>query len=209
MRKFLGLSIIGLVLVITSCVHRERVVYPPAIDLKQHEVIGILEFKCSNKGNIAANITKRFMQAMRQDQGMVRIIELGSEKEVLKAVNVSKLGPEAYKAIGEKYGVSTIVKGEFIASEVKPDVSLFTGAGLANVSAKVDASLNTEMVESATGASLWNKSVSAVSKVGEVSVFSGKDFAFDAKDPDKAYGELMNNLVSRSTAEFRATWGYK
>ncbi|MDD5529356.1 MAG: hypothetical protein PHX21_04925 [bacterium] len=212
MKKILTVGPVFLMVLTMSCIsfpERQRVRYAPTIDLKQCEIVGIIEFTNANKGNLAPYITKRFMQDIRRDQGMVRIIELGTEKDVLKSVGHDKLGPEALKAIGQKYNVKTIIKGNLVVSDVQPDVSLFTGGSFANVSAKVMSTLACEMIESASGASIWSKSVSAVSKVGEVSVFGGKEFGFDAKDPDKAYGELMNALVIQATPEFKATYGWK
>ncbi|UCG92699.1 MAG: hypothetical protein JSV97_03040, partial [candidate division WOR-3 bacterium] len=56
-----------------------KVMVPPRIDLKPHEVIGIIEFESSNEGKLASLATRRFMNAIRRDQGMVRIVELGAE----------------------------------------------------------------------------------------------------------------------------------
>lgn len=185
-----------------------KVMVPPRIDLKQHEVIGIIEFDCTNKGKLGPLTTERFMEAVRVDQGMVRIIELGTKKEVLKAIRSKKLDAAAFKAIGEKYEVNTVFTGNLVISDIRPDVAITSDLTM-RLNADVDATLAVEMYETATGASLWNRSASATENVAGVSISAGRYFAFDADDPDKAYGKLVNDLVFRTTGEYRVTWTRK
>jgi hypothetical protein len=184
----------------------KRVMIPPRIDLKDHEVIGIIEFKCSNEGKLAPLATRRFTEAIRADQGMVRIVDLGTEKDVLKAVNQKRLDQDAFKAIGEKYGVSTIFAADLIVSDVRPKISITPGFGVMSFSAEVAATLAVRMVEAASGASVWNSSADARQEVGGVTIFGGKAFAFNADDPDEAYGDLVDALVYKTTRDFRVTW---
>jgi hypothetical protein len=74
------------------------------------------------------------------------------------------------------------------------------------VSAQVDATLDVQMIETATGASLWSGSGRATRTLGNVGVFGGRDFAFDAADPERAYGDLVDALVEQATRDFHATW---
>lgn len=182
-----------------------RVMVPPRIDLKQHEIIGIIDFDCTNKGKLGTLTTKRFMEAVRVDQGMVRIIELGSKKQVLKAINSKKLDAAAFKAISGKYEVSTVFTGELVISHIRPDITITSGLNMM-LNADVDATLAVEMFETVTGASIWNSSASATENIGGVSISGGKYFSFDADDPDRAYGKLVNNLVVRTTGDYRVTW---
>jgi hypothetical protein len=184
----------------------KRVMIPPRIDLKDHEVIGIIEFKCTNEGKLAPLATRRFTEAIRADQGMVRIVDLGTEKDVLKAVNQKRLDQDAFKAIGEKYGVSTIFAADLIVSDVRPKINITPGFGVMNFSAEVAATLAVRMVEAASGASVWNSSADARQEVGGVTIFGGKTFAFNADDPDEAYGDLVDALVYKTTRDFRVTW---
>lgn len=182
-----------------------KVTVPPRIDLKEYEVIGIINFDCTNKGKLGALTTERFMEAVREDQGMVRIIKLGSKKEVLKAIGSQKLDAAAFNAIGGKYDVSTVFTGELVISDIRPDVTITSGLDM-RVNADVDATLAVEMFETVTGASIWNRSASATENIAGVSISAGKYFSFDADDPDKAYGKLVNNLVVRTTGDYRVTW---
>lgn len=74
------------------------------------------------------------------------------------------------------------------------------------MSAQVDATLAVQLIETATGASLWNTSASGTREVGQVSVFSGGMFGFDADDPDRAYGALVNALAVEATRDFQVSW---
>ena len=183
-----------------------RIMVPPKIDLTQHEVISIIELKSSNEGELGPLAIKKFMEAIRRDQEMVRIIELGTESEVLNAVNSDKLDQTTYMALGEKHKVITIFTGELIVSDVRPDITIAPLFGHMDFTAEVDAMLNAQMVETATGASIWSGSASATKKIGEVSIFGGKYFVFDAENPDRAYGKLVDELVEKVTKDFRVTW---
>ncbi|MGB9719877.1 MAG: hypothetical protein ACPL28_00130 [bacterium] len=57
----------------------------------------MIQFKCSNEGKFAPLATRRFKQSIREDQGMVRIVVLGTEKEVLKTIGRSKLDRESFQ----------------------------------------------------------------------------------------------------------------
>ena len=55
-----------------------KVMVPPRIDLQQHELLGIIEFSSNQKGELAPLATQRFMEEVRRDQGLVRIVRSGS-----------------------------------------------------------------------------------------------------------------------------------
>lgn len=208
MKQVLRLGIVA-VLMAAELGCGPKVMISPRINLKQHEVVGIIEFGCSTEGKLGPLATRKFMESARRDQGIMRIVELGSEADVLKAVGRDRLDQAAFKALREKYEVSTIITGELVVSDVRPDITITPGGGFMNFAAEVDASLAAQMVETATGASIWSSSASATQSVGNVSIFGGKDFAFDAEDPEKAYGKLIDTLVEKTTKDFRVTWERK
>ncbi len=205
MKQTLTLALAS-VLMATGLSCGPKVMVPPRIDLKQHEVIGVIEFRSSNEGELGALAGRRFTEAARRDQGMVRIVELGSEAEVLKAVARDQLDQATFKALGKRYEVSTIITGELTVSDVRPDITITPGFGYMSFAAEVDAALAAQMVETATGASIWSNSVSTTKRVGHVSIFGSESFTFDAEDPEKAYGKLVDDLVEKVTEDFRVTW---
>ena len=200
---FVALLLIGIA--VLNC-PGNKVMVPPRIDLTEYEILGIIEFTTNKEGKLAELATRRFMDMAREDQGIVRIVDLGTEKEILRAVSLSRLDQATYKEIGVKKGVETIIVGQLTVSDVRPDINITPGLGVMNFAADVDASLSVQMVEAATGATLWGSSSSATERVGSVTIFGIKDFAFDADDPDKAYGNLIDELVWRVTPDFRVRW---
>jgi hypothetical protein len=181
---------------------------PPRIDLKAHEVIGVIEFNCSSENELGPLATGQFIDAARQDQGMVRIVKLGTQSEVLEAVGQDRLDPAAFKAAGEKYGVQTIVTGDLVFSEIRPKVSIGHSLTHIGVAADVQATLAVQMVEAASGASLWSRSAGATQRIGGAS-FSKDSVGLAVDDPQNAYHRLVNGLVYAVTPEFRPTWEWR
>lgn len=178
---------------------------PPRIDLKQLETIGIIDFSTSSRGRLGPLATRRFTEAARYDQGVVRMLEFGSESDALRSVGSSDLSPESIKALGSEFGVQTILTGELTVSDVKPDVFI-SGLRSGSLSARVDATLAVRLVETSTGASIWSSSARSTQSVGHVSVFKGGGFVFDADDPERAYGDLIDSLVAQVTQDFRVRY---
>ena len=200
---FTALALIGIILL--NCPGK-KVMVPPRIDLTEFEVLGIMEFTTNKQGKLAQLATQRFMDMAREDQGIVRIVDLGTQKAILKEIGEPKLDPEACGKIGASKKVATLIVGQLTVSDVRPDINISPGLGVMNFAADVDASLSVQMVEATTGATLWSSSSSATERVGSVTIFGIKDFAFDADDPDRAYGNLIDALVWRVTHDFRVRW---
>jgi hypothetical protein len=202
MKQATGLIIIiiGLVLAIPGCGPKyETVTYPPRIDLSRHELIGVIEFQSSEEGELGPLATRRFTESARRDQGLVRVIWLDSEDERPDAKRIRELGRE--------HGLRTIVVGKLTVSDVRPRVSISRSLSSGSLSASVEATLAVEMIETSTGASLWNASGDARRTLGNLSVFGDQSISFDAEDPESAYGLLIDALVSQVTRDFHNTWG--
>ena len=183
-----------------------KVMVPPRIDLRQHEILGIIEFRSSNEGELGPLATQKFTEAVRRDQGLVRIVALGTEAEALREAGSRKLDRVAYQSLGQKQGLSTIFTGELVVSDIRPTVRVTPDLRNAGVSADIDATLTAQMIETASGASIWSRSASVTMRVGDISMLGGRDVVFDAEDPERAYGPLVETLVERVTREFQATW---
>lgn len=178
----------------------------PRIDLKQHEMIGIVEFSSTSKGQLGPMATRRFTESARRDQGLVRIVDVRPGAEVARSGATTRWTPEMYRALGREHNVQTLVIGQLKVSSVRPNIQVSSLFRAGHVSAQVEATLEVQMIEAATGASLWNSSGSATRTLGNVGVFGGKEFAFDAADPDRAYGDLVDALVEQVTRDFHGTW---
>jgi hypothetical protein len=196
-----------LAVLIAAAVHcGPKVMVPPKIDLTQHEVVGIIEFGPPSEGELGPYVTKKFTEAIRRDQGIVRIVELGTEAEVLKSIGRDRLDKAAFQALGERYDVRTIFAGEVEASVRPADLSVMPGVGYVNIEAEMEVSLDAQMVETFSGASIWSGSESETKKVGGISIFGSRDFDFDAENPDKVIDDLIEEVVEEVTRDFRNTW---
>jgi hypothetical protein len=180
---------------------------PPLIDLKEHEVIGVIEFKAGGDEELAKYITRRFIDAVRKDQGTVSIIELGPEQSALQAVGRHRLDADAFKALGDKHKIRTIFFGEIEVANIMPDVSITPGLDFIKVQADVEAVVQAQMIETATGASLWSGTGRAVEKIGKIDFSGGGIVGFDAENPNRTYKKLFDKAIKEVTKEFRMGWG--
>jgi len=203
--KSIPLAVCIAALLLAGCA---RIYVPPAIDLKPHEVIGLIEFKSDTKGDLTEYVTQKFMESITEDQDELRIVELGDEATVLAATNQTALGPDAYGAIADKYHVNTVFTGELRVSDVRPSLSIGPGFSFASFEAKVSANLVARLVQTATGVTLWSNSGKAEHTVGGVTK-AGSYFSFSAEDPEEAYGDLAHGLCYKVTRDFRHTWKHK
>ncbi len=194
---------VAVAILMTGCA---RVYVPPAIDLAPHEVIGIVEFKTDAKGDLGDFVTRKFIQSVTEDQPNIKIVELGDEKAALEAVGLTHLGPDAFKALGEKYDLNTIFTGNLDVTEATPSCGF--GPGYASFEAKVNARLTARLVETGSGATVWSSSARDERTVAGVEKF-GHDFSFNAEDPEKAYGDMARGLTRRITHEFRGHWEHR
>lgn len=197
------LCVVMLVLFVLGCT---RVMVPPAIDLKTYEPVGIIVFKCNAEGNLEQFVTQKFIEQITKDQKLIKFIPLGKETEVLKAVEKSALDPEAIKTLAQKHNVKSIITGEVVISDVRPKINIVPGLWYVGAQADVEATLVASMIESVDGATIWTGSARANRTVGHVSFLSGGHFSFDAQDPESAYGELTEELIKKSTKDFRVTY---
>lgn len=195
--------IVALVIFMLGC---SRVMVPPAIDLKTFEPVGIIMFKCNAEGNLDQFVTQKFIEQCTKDQKLVKFIQLGKEADVLKAIEKTTLDHEAIKAIIQKYNVKSIIAGEVEISDVRPKINIVPGLWYVGAQADVEAMLVARMLESVDGATIWTGSARAKRTVGQVSFISGGHFSFDAQDPESAYGDLVEELVKKSTNDFHVTY---
>jgi len=196
-------------LVLSACASNppaRRIWVAPRVDLKQYEIIGMVEFNSDSKGKLAPLATRRFAEAARRDQDMVRMIDIGSQKVALASVGQNRWSAESCRAIGAKHGVKTMFQGTLTISNVRPSVQISTLFRSGAVNAQVDATLEVQLIETETGASIWSRSASDTRTLGQVSAFGGKDFAFNAADPESAYGELVDSLVSQVARDLQGSW---
>jgi len=192
-------------LFILSCT---RVMVPPVVDLKSHQAVGIIMFKCSEGGNLDAFVTQKFIQEITKDQRPVEILEMGKEADILAAVQKTILDIDAYKAIGQKYNLKSIIVGDIQISDVQPEINIAPGFSFIGARGVIQATLVARMVETTNGATIWTGSARDKREVGSISLVGGH-FMFDAQDPEQAYGPMTEALVKNTTKDFKNTWQWK
>jgi hypothetical protein len=183
-----------------------KVMVPPNVDLAVFNSIALIDFTSNAEGNLADYATQRFVEIVTASQPSARIIEVGTEEEVLVSVGADKMDLEAVKAIGEVYDVEAIVTGTLDVSDVKPRVRLSMDIAALGVEADIEASLTSKLFDTYDGATLWTASSRGRETVAHVSVFADGGFSFDADDPKAAYGGLIEGLVSEVTYDLRVRY---
>jgi hypothetical protein len=197
------LAVVLSVLAAVGC--SRKVLLPPRIDLVPHEAIGIVQFDCDAEGGLGALVTRAFTESARRDQGLLRMVEIGSRQQALGSVDLETWDAETFKALGAEHEVNTLFTGVLQVSDVRPDVQIGPDLRSGSVSASVDASLAVQLIETETGASIWSASARVTQPVAQVSVFGDERIVFDAEDPETAYAGLVESLVARVTQDFRTT----
>jgi hypothetical protein len=183
-----------------------KVMVPPNVDLSVYQSVGIVDFTSNAQGNLADYATQKFLELVTSSQPAARIIEIGSEQEVLEAVDAKKMDLAAVKAIGEHYGVAAVITGDLNVSDVKPRVGLSPDLSGIGIEAEIEASLTAKLIDTYDGATTWTSSSRASETVAHVNVLSGGNFYFNADDPEKAYGELVDGLVVDITYDLRVRY---
>ncbi|HKI96694.1 MAG TPA: hypothetical protein VJ992_15500 [Gemmatimonadales bacterium] len=180
------------------------VLVPPRVDLAPLATLGIIDFTSSSEGVLAHYTTERFLEMIRRGQGTIPIVEIGTRDDALRAIGADSFDFDALKALGAKYHIRTLIVGQLTLSNVRPNLRVVPRVGYVGVSANVTGTLVTRMVDVETGASLWNASSTHSAPVGFVTI-AGSHIAFNAREPDRAYGELVNPIVQDVTRDFRPT----
>lgn len=167
-----------------------RVLVPPRLDLAPYNSIGLVTFTVENaRGGLGDLATRRFEEYMLGAQK-------GFEVQGFAAA-------DSAAALSGARGVPVVFLGRLKVSNVKPSGAL--GLVSAHLEATVSAELSVELRSTRTGGTLWRASSTAREKVGQVAVQGGLP-DFSARDPNDAYGRLVDRLVHAVTWDLRSTW---
>ena len=172
---------------------RQRVLLPPTLDLVPHKNIGLFTFSVENaKGNIHEFATQRFEEYVLAAQSGIEMREFtrGDSSRVFSRSDTS--------------GVPVAFFGHLKISNVKPSGHL-TASLSPVMQATVTVELSVWLVNTRTGGVMWRRSSQSTEKVGGLSIVGGTA-SFSAKDPNEAYGRLVNQLVYNVTYDVRSTW---
>ncbi len=194
-----------LLLLLLSCVAcggsrapaRQRVLDPPRLDLKPYGQVGLVLFTVEGaKGSLNELATQRFSEYVLAAQPGVEVLELGAADSAAAA-----------QAMGAARGVPVVFYGHLKVSKVTPSGGLH-GFNLPHLEATVSAELSVGLFSTKSGGTLWRSSGTASEKVGGLALVGGEPY-FAAKDPNKAYTHLVDNLVNYVTYDLRSTWVWR
>ena len=207
-QAFMMLLAITLV-ILSGCSHTEKVLVPPKIELKAYHSIGVIEFSTNAEDTLKPYVTQNFIQNVQSAQPGTRILELGDEEQILRALGHRRLNPETIQSIGRKYNVDAVILGHLQVSTIKPKINVFTAAKALSAKAYIEAALRTRILETDSGATLWTRATTGKTQVARINLMEGGPVSFGISDPKEKYGKLVPNLVYVNTHDFRSTYEYR
>lgn len=170
---------------------RQRVLLPPTLNLVPHRNIGLFQFSVENaKGTLHEFATRRFEEYVLAAQSGIEMREYGRA--------------DSARVFTDSTGVPVAFFGHLKVSNVKPSGGLTSGL-TPNLEATVTVELSVWLVNVKTGGVMWRRSSQSTEKVGGLSFLGGTP-SFSARDPNDAYGRLVNRLVYNVTYDVRSTW---
>ncbi len=197
----------ALVLLLAACSKSVVVTVPPKVDLKSFPTVGVIEFDVEGTFPLRDDVTHRFLATAQAAQPGVRLLELGTEKEVLAAVGHHQLDFRAVRAIGQEYGVAALLTGQMTVSAVQPSFSV-SQATLASLKAQalVNAGLRAKLQETAAGATVWTNGAHGKWSVGGINLDANGASSFGFSDPGQKYEKMLSDLVNVATNDLRPTY---
>lgn len=182
-----------------------KVLAPPQLDLQPYGRLAIVTFTVENaKGSLHELATERFTEAVLAAQPGIEVLELGTQDTLLRRVGEQQLGLAAAQELGRQRGVGAVFAGHLVITNPQASGGL-GGLVTPHLEATVRADLSVRLLSARSGGTVWRSSAWATHKVGQVQVVNGT-LDFMAKDPEKAYGSMINRLVELVTEDMRSTW---
>lgn len=209
MKMIRKLMIGVLVLFVLGACSRSRYVTdttPPLIDLRGYRTVAVIDFPVSGPFAAQNEVTHRFLASIYSAQPGVKILEIGSEQQVLGSLGQSSLDIEAIKQIGQKHGVDAVLTGEMIVTILSPSLSLDNALTQLNASSKMKGELNAKVRETANGATAWTNGAHGTWTLGgfsmnQTGLTNGKVNDMNAKNE-----EMLSDLIDVATRDFRPTY---
>jgi hypothetical protein len=173
---------------------RQRVLLPPTLNLVPYHNVGLFEFSVENaKGTLHQFATQRFEE-------YVLAAQTGIEMREFTSPDSSRV----FSAAADSNGCPVAFFGHLKISNVKPRGGL-TAALSPVLRASVTVELSVWLMNTRTGGVMWRRSSASTEEIGGLSFIGGTP-SFSARDPNDAYGHLINQLVYNVTYDVRSTW---
>jgi hypothetical protein len=177
---------------------------PPEIDLINFEKIGLIRFSAENAdGELDELASQVFIETIMRSQRGVQVIELGALDEVLGKIGVKQLDQEAIQAIGENYGISSLIHGDIKISNVKPHIDVSSLIQTMSVRAAFTISLAVRLFVTDTGATAWTDSISREGTLAQIRLTEGMPPYFDIREHGRIYRKIISQMAFVLTRDFR------
>lgn len=194
--------ILSFVFVLVSCAPLTLV--PPAIDLMPLERIGLAAFSVENaEGLLNEMSTQLFLEEIQWAQGGVKIVELGTMDEILAKIGQETVNPEAARAIGQEYGVSSFFHGKITVSDVRPKIDIAAIVESLSVRATFDLDMSVRLISAEDGATLWTDSTAREGNLAYLHLSRRMVPFFTVRDQRDVYRDLIHEMIRRLTRDFR------
>jgi hypothetical protein len=190
-------------LALSACASKYALV-PPRLDLEPYGRVALVTFSTEQANSELSTLaTQRFAEALLASQSRIELLELGAADSSLARLAASGDGSALAQALGRQKDVPAVFVGQLKVSEVKPRARL-SGSGSLKVRASVSAELSVRLVSTRTGGTVWRSSAVANGTVGQMSI-ADRLPSIAMRDPSEAYGEVVGELVTDVTRDFRPT----
>lgn len=208
MRKFCGIVLLSALVTLAGCSSPKTVLVPvpPRVQLQQYGTLGLVAFDSNGNPAVSARVTREFESSVQAAQPGTRIVDLGSRGDVLASVGARQFDQQALRRIGEKYGIDAIFVGSLTYSEPKKaDVNLADITKLeGSVRVEVRGDIDSKLVETRSGASVWSSSAWARRPVGQLNVSADQGVSGGLRSANPRE-EMVPALVLHLTQDFRAS----
>jgi len=178
---------------------------PARLDLEPYGRVALVTFATEQANpDLSTAATQRFAEALLASQSGVELLELTNADSSLKALAAAGDATALAQALGREKNVPAVFLGHLKVSGVKPR-GLLSAAGNVNVRASVSAELTVRLLSTRTGGTVWRSSAAANGTVGRLAI-ADRTPSVAVRDPNEAYGEVVDELVRGVTRDLRPTW---
>jgi hypothetical protein len=178
---------------------------PARLSLQPYGRVALVTFSTEeNSKELSTAATRRFAEALLSSQSGIELLELTGTDSSLRKLAAAGDASALAQALGREKNVPAVFLGQLRMSGVKPSGHL-SGVGRLNVRASVSGELTVRLVSTSTGGTVWRSSSAANGTVGNVAISDNLP-AVAVRDPNEAYGEIVDQLVRDVTRDLRPSW---
>lgn len=178
---------------------------PARLSLQPYGRVALVTFSTEQaNSDLSAAATRRFAEELLASQSGVELLELSAADSSLRALASAGDASALAQALGREKNVPAVFLGQLTVSGVKPRGRL-SGVGALSVRASVSAELTVRLLSTSTGGTVWRSSAAANGTVGRLAI-ADRTPSVAVRDPNEAYGEVVDELVRGVTRDLRPTW---